>query len=484
MVRPLAFVCLLSALVGAGETAPVFFREPDRETRREIDDLVGKGLGNASRDKRREARDRLAEIGPWAVDALGRALLKRTESPTVRWNAALVLARIPFGTCREHLQAAVDGDAHPDVVRASCLALGLFRDARDVDVLERRLLAGEPAAALALAKLRDPRARRVLATAARDLPRDGHLAAAILLAATVADPATDAARHLTHEDRLVRKTAATCLLVRPPLDPKLVRDRLDGRHREKDESVRALLCHVLGGFAGSGDVRALLLEASTKSREKKEARIAALISLAREWGVKEHYTPLKRALRAVRSRGDPVAGPLIFALARTGHPDAIEDLERIVESRERGRTFYAAGSLVHVAAHHDLPEWRAILQRVSDSRDLDPALEALADTLKYKSDLAERRAAAVEGFGKVREANHLWDWSREERVWGLVQSALADLFELDDLADVGAEHESDDPRGGAKQSTKPKAPSGQPHEQDLLEFLDRKPYFGREDLGA
>ncbi|MHC4550111.1 MAG: HEAT repeat domain-containing protein [Planctomycetota bacterium] len=511
--RTLGLLLLLAPGIQAEEEAIplVFFREPDKAARREIlHEVSDKRLGSGARHERRASRARLRRIGPWAVPFLSDALTKRTKSQRVRMNAAMTLARIgdPDGVAA--LRVGARHDEHRYVRRTCSLALGLlgddaprpgradaFREAAIQTLIEilrsRERGATKAAAALALAKTGHPQAAAELRAAAKTLSKDPHDAAAILIAATIVHDKTDLTPWVGHPEKLVRRAATTGLLIRPlpPTRADLLLERLK---RERDPGIRALLYHALGAVQ-DGALRAALLRAATRSAEKAEARIAAAIELAQEYGVQESCRPLLEALHKIHSRNDPVTAPLIFALAMTGAPEATEKLTKLMTAPDAGhRSFYAAGSLLHVLCQDPTRFGDAadLLRRIAGLSQ-DPwvrKVAALATDLRWKRDQPqEMRALAHARLAQMGDpfGLGLWDRGRRDRAWQLVNRVLPRIFELDDITELGdpGEHADDDPRehaGGSLRGESGKGPSAKPEELDLLDFLGEAPYFVPDDV--
>ena len=101
------------------------------------------------------------------------------------------------------------------------------------------------------------------------------------------------------------------LLVRPlgRTSKKLIEARIDDR--TKDRKVRPLLFLALAHIPGT-DVRDKLLRHATRTDERDDVRVAALIGLSYRWNVSENYRTLHRALP--QGRNDPVAAAMLFAL--------------------------------------------------------------------------------------------------------------------------------------------------------------------------
>jgi HEAT repeat protein len=511
---PLALLLLAPGGRAEEEGVPLpFFRTPDRATRKVIVHAVSaKGLGAGPREVRRHSRAELVEIGPWAVPFLAEALTKGTENARVRMNAAIALAWMRDRHAIASLNTGAEEDGDRSVRRTCCLALGKFRESEVlVRVLgSRRREATKTAAALALAKSRDLRvARMEIGAAAAKMPRDSDFAAALLVATALLEEDPQVLdRFLGHKEKLLRRTAVTCRVIRPlkPTQADLLLKRLAV---ERDREIRALLYHALGAVEGDEKLQKPLRDAATQTKEKAPARIAAALELARRYNVRANCEPLSRALKTIRSRNDPVVGALIFALAQTGAEEAFEELLKIMRTPDGGlRSYYAAGSLFYVVCHGQMEESRAkeILQEIAKTSSKEPWLQALVDVVKPVRFEERARwwdgALARDKTSKRRplSSSRLWTVSPEDRAWAKLNLLLAYIFQLDDIVDTrdmsehaptepakgqGATDDSGGTGGEPGSAKKPgigrQGPSGKADELDLIDFLE-DPYFVREDL--
>jgi HEAT repeat protein len=519
---PLALLVLAPGGWAEEDDVPLaFFRTPDRQTKKEIVHAVSsKGLGSGTRAVRRRSRARLIEIGPWSVPFLSAALTKGTDNMRVRMNAAITLAWIRDRAAIAALNTGAEKDKHLFVRRTSCLALGKFRESEALaNVLNARRGAAKTAAALAMAKSSNlDMARSEIGAAAADMPKDVHYAAAILVAtALLQDDPQIIDPYLSHKSKLLRRAAVTCRLIRPlrPTQVQLLEKRLAV---ERDPEIRALLYHAVGavGAVGAGDLHKLLRDAATKTKEKKPARIAAAIELARRYNVPGNYKALLGALDKIQSRNDPVVGPLLFALAQTGHPEAVKKLRKIMKKPGLGlRSFYAAGSLLYLACHGMAKELKArdLIDEIARVNTKEPRLAKLVeivDGLRYEQPVVLwKKVLAGEKGKNLKEIPGAWLWtvSHEDQAWAKLNLLLPYIFELDDIIDTrdmsehaptdppkgqgatddtgGEDGTHDDGSGGEEGGIQPGggkgAAAGKAEEQDLIDFL-KDPYFAREDL--
>ena len=525
---PLALLLLAPGGLAEENDVPlVFFRQPDRQTRKEILHAVSsKGLGAGPRKVRRQSRARLVEIGPWAVPFLSEALMKRsTGAMRVRMNAAITLTWIRDRAAVPALNAGAEEDGNVFVRRTCCLALGKFRESEAVVRIlksgQRDAVKTKMAAMLALGKSSDlPAARDRIAAATAAMPKDPHHAAAILITTTLLleDDPKIVDQFLGHKDKLLRRAAVTCRLIRPlrPTRVELLEKRLTV---ERDSQIRALLYHALSAVGGAEKLNERLLSAATKTKEKKPARIAAAIELAGRYNAPANHVALLGALGRIKSRNDPLAGPLIFALAQTRAPKAIAKLRKILRTPGSGtRSFYAAGSLLYLACHGMAKELeaRTIIDEIAGTNIKEPWLRRLVRIVRSLQGeppavLWEKALAGGKKHESLKDLSAAWLWtvSEEDRAWAKLNLLLPYIFKLDDIMDTRdmSEHAPTDPpkgqgatddagggddgthddgaggddEGGIKVAPGKGAASGKAEEQDLIDFL-KDPYFVREDL--
>jgi len=507
-VRPIFVVVLLTALscpAGAGDssTTPlIFFRKPDRATEKRIeDDLIsGNGIGAGTRDQRAKARAQLIVIDAWAVPYLAAALhgRKAQGDAMVRMNAAATLARILDPRALPELRAASRLDKDRWVRRFAMLSLGLYRRAEDIDVLngilkDRDKRRRDPAAALALGKVPYSTATNALLSRLGKPPRDQHLAAALLLAASIRSPETPAgdARFIKHKERLVRRVAAGCLLIRPPTPAQTV-ELLKVVDDTGDREVREVQYYALGLIPERTDaIRKALLDCAVKTKFKPGARVAALIGLADEWNVRANFGPLHDRYRAMKGRNDPVVAALLHAMVRTGDPKAIEICQKVIRTGSPFLRFYASAALFHriaLAGKEPPPDADQlaglIAQQSVQDDDLRRLIELVSRWRSPPEGVTDRRKLAREGFRELGDPKdlHLFDWDRKERAWTLLNRMIPYVLQLDEqLVDLSAHDTSKtpapDPGAG-----KAKSGLGTEEELDLIDFLKEKPYFVPEDL--
>lgn len=335
-------------------TAGVFFRDPDRDTARRIEDLISQ-FSTDSVESRRRSRQALQAFGFWSVDPLITAARER-ESP-VRCSAVLTLDAIQdrraVGALRDLVQTS-DGGSYCAAFAA--LALGRFRDGPAERAFREALRNPapnqellRPAAPLALAKLRTPEALALLRDQMKDTGASEAAVSARLLAIGFFP---DAALTLT------------------------------------------------------GDAPSPLLEAGLSSRRKSERQAALLgflVAISRTSRGKEYLA--KRA-------DDPAEHPGVVAVALLGlvafeDQDVTDRLVRVASSPAAPDSLreYACDLLVARAGPAAVPALRHILQTPQTPRlrasallvlggiDSDDAREAIVNRIRDPAPLV--RAAAV-----------------------------------------------------------------------------------------
>ena len=258
--------------------------------------------------------------------------------------------------------------------------------------------------------------------------------------------------------------------------------------------VRELQFCALGAIrARTDEIRNALLDCAVKTKYKSGARVAALTSLSYEWNVQSNFKRLHGLYRGMRNRNDAKLFALMFAMARSGHPESIDVQLRTIRTAPAQRCFYASASLFHVIALAPGKHPRAgdICSAIQSQRSRmeDRQLLRLIDLVGRWSSppdgTPDRAAIARDGFREIGDPKnlHLFDWTREDRTWELINSMIPHILQLDKL--LGA---LSSPEGGAKPEPEPgsgkKDEAGSEEELDLLHFLQEKPYYVPEDLGS
>ncbi|MFQ5844103.1 MAG: HEAT repeat domain-containing protein [Planctomycetota bacterium] len=518
MLRSLSILALCALPLAAEERYPVrFFPTPDSETARKIRALV-QHLGGSTVAERRDARAEIGSYGVWAVPTLvDRLAGKRPEKAMrVRMNAVLALSDIMDPRSLEALRAAAK-DLNPWVRRSAMLVLGHFRRPQDRDRLLAALRDDDPnakhqvAAAVAVSKLlraapsdRSRPGDPLLREARIPLQsRDEHYVAGVLLAACVSTPDRPDARQalhrlleerLTHKRPLVRRVAATGLIVRPGT-PELLPRLLKRIHKEKDKSVRALLYGAVAALPRTDEVRDVLLRCACSDKEKDEVRAAAAIGLAEEppqahyWADEERYRRLRTAAR--KGRNDDVTGTLLFAWARTGRPEVVDELLKLIPGGKKYTRFYGMGCLGYLKAYHSgrdgAAEGRAydIYEAVAGFEKVakDPRVRRVVGAVKRLWGEAGRKDPAAV-FRTLQSIDRYGLWSRtpRDRVLARLNARVYEVLELDYVPDIAGERPGASAPGGGAAPQKGGSTQSE-EENDLTDFLRNRPYFEERDLG-
>ncbi|MFB3065016.1 MAG: HEAT repeat domain-containing protein [Planctomycetota bacterium] len=524
----LLLLCLPAPAQEDGLKKPplIFFRTPDPKTRKEIRAEI-KNLNDSTIVDRRRARRRLADIGIWSVPALSATLegKKREKDMRVRMNAILTLSQLEDPRSLPSLRAAAH-DSDSWVRRSAMLVLGHFRQGADRDLLleamreMRSNRKHQAAAALAAAKL--PRTGDDLLGIALFplMKRDDANMAGMLLAAIVATPDSPEPRRaklqkllekrLEEDSKLVRRVAATGLIARPGLPGIL--PRLQRRiRRERDKHVRALLYGAIAALPRTDAIRVVLLKTATDANEKREVRAAAALGLADEWPPSDFWNDddrYKKLRFAARKGGNnDLTAALMFALAHTGRPEAVDELLRFFRQGNKYAKIYSAGCLGHLiafpaAGKFDSERAEEIRLTLVHSQVTDPRLKRVRAAVQQL--FWERRDPGMV-FGRLGDIDPYGMWSRSERerALDLVNARVYEVLELDYVADAGdrerttkQDDDGDDSDSGDEEeddgdgSTAPKIPgkgtgttSRSAEENDLIDFLRHRPYYEEHDLG-
>jgi HEAT repeat protein len=492
----------------AGEDAEpplIFFLEPDDQSAQAILHNV-KHLNDGTRDQRRHRRATLVDYGLWAVPFLTESIHGRKANGDlrIRMGASMCLGAIRDSRGLDALRAAAKEDQNRWVRQTALLVIGQFEQSADTLLLLSALQdkdlnhKHQPAAGLALARLRSDKAAAELLSFAQKKRLNKHILAACILGVAVSTPAIEdvwtlCSTHLAHDDKLVRRVAAASLMLRPDaiLDPDAL---LKTIKKTRDKNVRASLYLALAAVPRTDEIRGALLDAVAK--EKGKVRIWAAIGLAKEWGERETYDRLKRLHRNLK---DPEAAAVYFAMVRTGAPRAVDELLRIGKD-DLDRAFYASGALGHLIYVQSVNEphrrteeiqKRFIELRASGLRGakgdhLKALLDKLIDLRWDKKDRAVRRDKALAAFREIGDPFNLglWHLSLEERAQDEANRLLLPILALDDIQDIGEASPKVGGEGAPRIDTggpDPAVASSSPEEVDLIDYLSSG-YFQREDF--
>ncbi len=479
----LALLGALAAASFAGPAAPdegpVFFRDPDPLTARQIEEAIGL-IERPSASDHERGREALAAIGYWAVEPL-RALLKAGDAAQRR-NAALVLGTIRDRRALPDLVRGATSDPHQYVVSFAALVLGKYQDPSVLDRL-RSFVRGTQnahrrrASVLAVAKIRDP-------------------AVFDLLAALVANP---------REDGLVRETAAFCLgffrdqaLVRgdegrlvpcraletalASSDTNLRRAGLLGlallSHRDlkdrylrvaadprEDHAIRRIALLALGRFPDEDVTRLFLAVVSDPVTAETVASMAALL-------LKDRRDPavLEALLRA--SPEDPkLKAALTLALANFETPAAVEKVAvRLTDKSDQVRAAAAiglAGLTVPALKETAIARLTEMLKAGGLHQDVRLNCERAREILRSGEAPGQFMFLGNEEFADALPKDV------EERVLDFVNSEVDRVLDLANLSQIKA----DTPRGERFRVSDEASEL-----RDLKDYLARYPYFEPFDI--
>jgi len=373
----------------------VFFLEPDRDTRNQIDDLIGR-FAEDSVPARTRSRRELEEIGYWSVAPLIAALAN--EEPPIRAAAGLTLSAILDPRAVAPMRAAVEREtSHPFVAGFAALGLARYRDPQAVEPLRIALRSSKSihmlraAAPLMLARIRTPEAlsllsERLLSRAGNSQVRRARMLALgffprAALDADGPEPSSALRKGLRGKKRELRRAAMVgylvatlhrsdtkdvlMRLVRREKDARVLVPGLIGVSRFEDSETAAYLAHYAARsgerdivrltccelLTGRDDAAALADLLSTLRRSSSaHLRAAAVLALG---GIDR--TEASEAV--IKSLGDK--SPLVRAAAgvasvRMPQREARDAALRRIESRLRGGESSRD-------ARHNLSEARAVL---------------------------------------------------------------------------------------------------------------------------
>ncbi len=501
--RLLTLLLCLGVPASAEDAEPplIFFLKPDPESAKAIRAHV-KRLNAGTRDQRRQHRAALVDYGLWAVDPFLTATLhgrKANGDHRIRMGASMCLGGIRDSRGLVALRHAV-GDENPWVRQTALLVLGQFERSEDMLLLLSALQdknvnsRHQPAAALAMARLRSDIASGELLSFAQKRRLDKHTLSACIVGVAISTAAIQdvwklCSTHLGHDDKLVRRVAAASLMLRP--DAILDLDALlKSIKRTRDENVRAYLYLAIAGMPRNDAIREALLDAV--ARGKGEVRTAAAIGLAKAWGEKKSYGRLRRLHRNLKNQE---AGAVLFAMVRTGAPGAVDLLLKVGKD-DLDRAFYASGALGHLvyvqSANERHPREEEIRKRFVELRASGlrgakgKRLKELLDKLiefAWEKDRAVRRQKALEAFREIGDPFnlHLWHLSLKERAQDKVNRLLLPILALDDIQDVGVSPKVGEGAPRAGTGDEAGVASSSPEEGDLTDYLSSG-YFQREDF--
>ncbi len=349
----------------------VFFREPDRETRRQIDELISRFFTGAMRQRVQHRRE-LQSIGYWSVAPLIDAL-ESAETPA-RAAAALTLMDMHDPRTTEPLRAAVVREtSNPYIGAFSALGLGRRRDAECVAVFEKSLRSSKSqhilraAVPLALARIHTDEAEQLLV---KRFPS-------------------------SQGNALVRESRVLALGFFPKSaldgDSPEPSARLSSAMRARRRSQRraAVVAYLVATFERD-DTRAFLIDLVNRE-DAPEPRIPALIGLSR---YEDAVASGKLADVAKSAKDEEVRRAAVDLLIGRGDASVLGELLSLAR---RGSDTRVRGAAVLALSSIDADEARgAVLERIDDRA---PLVRAAAAVAAARLGNAEIRQAALRKIG-------------------------------------------------------------------------------------
>jgi len=227
--------------------------------------------------------------------------------------------------------------------------------------------------------------------------------------------------------------------------------------------------------------RAWLLEVARATREPTEVRAAALLCLADEPGEASELKQLR-----FRDQNDPVHAATLVAIGAVDAPEAIDELLRV--AGRPGSAYlptYAIGTLGQLVARspQSHAREREIFEFLAGVRTQDAVARALLDEvrswnlLKSKARLAQARRF----FARFEDPAGLRPWGATplERALRHANALVLAILGLDDVPEIGSTA-----KASAPSLPEGRAPTANPDEADLFDYLAEHAFFAAEDLRA
>ncbi len=451
-IRLLPFLLVVCPLVAAPARADdaafderggnVFFRQPDPDTAKRIDELIGRFAEDSVR-ARADARRELESIGYWAVEPLVTALQTR-EAP-IRAASALTLGNMLDPRALAPLRDAVEKQTNMQFVAGfAAVAMARYADPQSVPQIRAALRSSKSlptlraAASLALARIRTPDAQALLVERLRADEGNVHVRSGRTLAMGFfpqlalenGGPAPSALLRdaLRKGRREVRRAGIVAYIVatRARADtrdvliefadredaPEALRAALVGLSRYEDsdttrylarrgarpgdEAERAFACDLLASRADAAALDDLLSIVRRPSAPR--LRASAIVAL----GGIDHPDAAAAVLDRLDDRIALVRGAAVFASTRLPQAAAREEALRRIDARLR------KGEST-LAVRHDMNEARAVLsgqKSAADWREVGPErlFEVLSQTYAERL-LAEVNLAAEDALDLLKIHN-------------------------------------------------------------------------------
>jgi HEAT repeat protein len=503
---------------GVGE-GPVFFREPDPATARDILDAIDL-FGDPSPNNRERARDRLFDIGYWSVPRLREALRER-KGP-FKSNSLLVLGRLGDRRAIPDMRDEVKDDPSEWPPSIAALMLGRLKDDGDATIAAFRaaLAAGENdkrrvAVCLALAKLHRKRSPDCLSMLeptldARSANPFVHHAALLALGffrSRVVEALPDGsgfqpsrrfreALSDREKDTGMRLSAilAMALAYNNSFHPLFV----NAFQRDGDHQVRLAALLALGRNREPATTALIAAALESTSSNGAEERMAAYLLSRRAdllKGDEKSLNALNRA--ATASRAPEVAAAAVVALGGVDDPRILPLL--IAKLGDRTATVRAAAAVAatRLVASEDLKKAREALQRrlqaaetdESAKADMQMAVAEIEKILKDRDDAAKgltpkARPPVAWLEADAKDLFLVLGRDERQRLFDFVNHRAIQVLGIDDLFEYRPVYDPTEPAEGlgttgtTGASLRPKRPGVKYTDQyDVRVEFARRPYF-------
>ncbi len=505
------------ALAGGAPDGPVFFREPDPATARDILDAIDL-FGDPSPNNRERARDRLYEIGYWSVPRLIEAV--REKKGPFKSNSLLVLGRIGDRRAIPDMRDEVKDDPSEWPPAIAALMLGRLKDDGDATFAAFRaaFASGENdkrrvGMCLALAKLHRKRGADCLpmleqvldAKAANPFVHHAALLALGFFRSRVVEALADGSGFqpsarlraaLADKDTGMRHSAilALALAYNNSFHPLFVNAfKGDGDHQVR---LAALLALGRNREPATTALIATALE-STASNGAEQRMAAYLLSRRTELLKGDEKTLNALHQVATAPRAPEVAAAAVVALGGVDDPRVLPLLLAKLGDRTATVRAAAAVAATRLVGSEDLKKAREALQRrvqlgetdESAKADMQMAASEIEKILKDRDDVAngltpKERPPVSWLEADAKDLFLVLGRDERQRLFDLVNHRAIQVLDIDGMFeyrpiyDPTEQAESLGTTGSAGASLRPKRPY--PHYTDQYDVrveLARRPYF-------
>ncbi len=505
------------ALAGGLGDGPVFFREPDPATARDILDAIDL-FGDPSPNNRERARDRLFDIGYWSVPRLMEAVRER-KGP-FKSNSLLVLGRLGDRRAIQDMRDEVKDDPSEWPPSIAALMLGRLKDDGEPTFAAFRaaMASGENdkrrvAICLALAKLHRKSGAVCLPMLEKTLNERSanpfvHHAALLALGffrSCVVEALPDGSgfqpsprfqKALTDKDSGMRHSAilAMALAYNNSFHPLFVKAfKEDGDHQVR---LAALLALGRNRDPATTALIAIALE-STSSNGAEERMAAYLLSRRTDLlkGDEKSLNALHQA--ATASRAPEVAAAAVIALGGVDDPRILPLLVAKLGDRTATVRAAAAVAATRLVSSEDLKKAREALQRrlqageedLSAKADMQMAAAEIEKILKDRVDAAngltpKPRPPVSWLEADARDLFLVLGRDERQRLFDFVNHRAIQVLGIDDLFEYRPVYDPSEPAEGlgatgtTGASLRPKRPGVKYTDQyDVRVELARRPYF-------